>query len=98
MLYEEREKLSLKTQDMKRAIDSLREEFEAIDLYNQRADACNDPELKKILQHNADEEKEHSAMLTEWIRKNDGVFSKQFSEYMFKDKDVTDHENDVMWR
>jgi len=27
--------------------------------------------LKKILAHNRDEEKEHAAMLMEWIRKKD---------------------------
>ncbi|MFZ5341160.1 MAG: ferritin family protein [Patescibacteria group bacterium] len=85
MLQEDRSKLSDKTQDIKRAIDSLREEMEAVDLYNQRADACADPELKKILSHNADEEKEHAAMLIEWIRRNDSNFSKELKDYLFKD-------------
>nr|WP_230375530.1 hypothetical protein [Methanolobus vulcani] len=60
--------MSEKTLNMKGAIDSLREELEAIDWYNQRVDACTDENLKKILIHNADEEKEHAAMLLEWIR------------------------------
>ena len=98
MYHEERTNISTKTQDMKRAIDSLREELEAVDWYNQRAEACSDPELKKILIHNANEEKEHSAMLLEWIRKNDWHFDWELKEYLFKNKDVTEHENEVMWR
>ena len=42
---------------MHRAITSLMEELEAVDWYNQRVDACKDPELKAILEHNRDEEK-----------------------------------------
>ncbi|WP_394348053.1 ferritin [Methanolobus vulcani] len=67
-MHEDRSKMSEKTLNMKGAIDSLREELEAIDWYNQRVDACTDENLKKILIHNADEEKEHAAMLLEWIR------------------------------
>jgi len=96
MLHEEKENLSIKTQDMKRAIDSLKEELEAIDWYHQRAEVCGNSELKKILLHNANEEKEHASMLLEWIRKNDKYFEKELKEYLFKD--LTYHENDIMWR
>lgn len=85
MLHEDRKNLTDKTQDMKRAIDSLKEELEAVDWYNQRADACKDKELKKILVHNANEEKEHAAMLIEWIRQNDMAFAKELKEYLFSD-------------
>ncbi|AEH60483.1 conserved hypothetical protein [Methanosalsum zhilinae DSM 4017] len=89
MIHEERSKLSEKTLDLKRAIDSLKEELEAVDWYNQRADACTDENLKKILIHNANEEKEHAAMLIEWIRQNDGNFAKEFKEYFFsEEKDI----------
>ena len=57
--------LSDKTRDMHRAIVSLMEELEAVDWYNQRVDACKDAELKGILAHNRDEEKEHAAMVLE---------------------------------
>jgi hypothetical protein len=83
MLQENESKLSEKTLNMKRAIDSLREELEAVDVYNQRADACVDANLKKILIHNANEEKEHAAMLIEWIRQNDEHFEKEIKEYLF---------------
>ncbi len=74
---------------MKKAIHSLMEELDAIGLYHQRADACKDPHLKKILLHNADEEKEHAAMLIEWLRQNDKVFSRELKENLFsKDKNI----------
>lgn len=89
MLHEERSNLSDKTLDMKRAIDSLKEELEAVDWYNQRADACKNEELKKILIHNANEEKEHASMLIEWIRQHDDSFAKELKDYLFADtKDI----------
>jgi hypothetical protein len=54
---------------MYRAITSLMEELEAVDWYNQRVDACKDSDLKVILAHNRDEEKEHGSMVLEWIRR-----------------------------
>jgi hypothetical protein len=83
MLHEKRENLSEKTLDMKRAIDSLKEELEAVDWYNQRADACKDENLRKILIHNANEEKEHASMIIEWIRQHDENFAKELKDYMF---------------
>ena len=77
--------LSDETRDMHRAIVSLMEELEAIDWYNQRADACRDPELRAILAHNRDEEKEHAAMVLEWIRRHDTRLSKELKEYLFSD-------------
>ena len=74
--------LSAESRDMHRAIASLMEELEAVDWYNQRAGACTDPELRAILLHNRDEEKEHAAMLLEWIRRRDGVLSKELGDYL----------------
>ncbi|NCD01003.1 ferritin [bacterium] len=91
MIYEKIEGLSKKTLDIRRAIDSLREEMEAVDLYNQRAEATEDEELKKVLIHNANEEKEHAAMLIEWLRKNDPVFEEELKDNLFKEKIDTDH-------
>lgn len=64
------------------------EELEAIDWYNQRADACKDVELKAILEHNRDEEKEHAAMLLEWIRRMDPELSGQLKDYLFREKPI----------
>lgn len=81
--------LSQETRDMHRAITSLMEELEAVDWYNQRVDVCEDPELKAILAHNRDEEKEHAAMLLEWIRRRDPIFSKEMKEFLFTDRPLT---------
>ena len=62
-LHVPREKLSKKTLAQHYAITSLIEELEAVDWYRQRADDCDDAELKKILLHNAREELEHAAMV-----------------------------------
>jgi len=80
--------LSDNTRDMHRAIVSLMEELEAVDWYNQRADVCRTPELKAILEHNRDEEKEHAAMLLEWIRRQDPTFDKELRDYLFTDKPI----------
>lgn len=90
MLHEDRNKLKDKTQDLKRAIDSLKEELEAVDWYNQRADACSDENLRKILLHNAKEEKEHAAMIMEWLRQNDEEFAGEMKDYLFaQESDIT---------
>ena len=81
--HEPVEELSDATRDMHRAIVSLMEELEAVDWYNQRADACKDQELKAILEHNRDEEKEHASMVLEWIRRKDPRFSKELKDYLF---------------
>jgi ferritin-like protein len=73
---------------MHRAITSLMEELEAVDWYNQRVDACKDPEPKEILEHNRDEEKEHAAMVLEWIRRRDSVLDKELKDYLFTDKKI----------
>lgn len=86
--HEPIELLSDETLDMHRAIVSLMEELEAIDWYNQRADACNDAELKAILAHNCDEEKEHASMVLEWIRRRDPRFSKELKDYLFSDRSI----------
>ena len=86
--HESVEDLSPETRDMHRAIVSLMEELEAVDWYNQRADACKDPELKAILEHNRDEEKEHASMVLEWIRRHDPRFSKELKDHLFTEKSL----------
>ena len=86
--HEALEDLSNETRDMHRAIVSLMEELEAVDWYNQRVNACSDPELRAILAHNRDEEKEHAAMLMEWIRRQDPGFDKELRDYLFTDRPI----------
>ncbi len=87
--HEPIEELSDETRDMHRAITSLMEELEAIDWYNQRVDACKNRDLGAILTHNRDEEKEHAAMLLEWIRRQDPTFDKELKDYLFTEKSIT---------
>lgn len=86
--HEPIEELSDETRDMHRAITSLMEELEAVDWYNQRVDACSNDELRAILAHNRDEEKEHAAMVLEWIRRQDPTFDKQLQDYLFTGKEI----------
>lgn len=86
--HERFEDLASETRDMHRAIVSLMEELEAIDWYNQRCDACGDDALEAILAHNRDEEKEHAAMVLEWIRRQDPTFSGYLKEFLFTDKAI----------
>ena len=87
--HEPVDELTAETRDMHRAIISLMEELEAVDWYNQRVDACQDKELKSILAHNRDEEKEHAAMVLEWIRRRDPAFDKQLQDFLFSEKPIT---------
>ncbi len=92
--HEERKNLSEKTLDLERARQSLIEEIEAVNWYQERVDATNNSDLEEILAHNRDEEKEHAAMLIEWIRRNDSSFDEELSTYLFKKKKVTEIEEE----
>jgi len=83
--------LTPKTRDLSRAIDSLSEEMEAVNWYQQRVDVVQDSELKSILEHNRDEEKEHAAMLLEWLQRQDVVLAKELKENLFSDGPIGHH-------
>ena len=93
-LHEAVTDLSDETRDMHRAIVSLMEELEAVDWYNQRCDAAEDDELKAILAHNRDEEKEHASMLLEWIRRHDSAFDKELRDYLFSEEPIAQLEHE----
>jgi ferritin-like protein len=92
--HEPVEELSPAIRDMHRAIVSLIEELEAVDWYAQRVAAAKDPQLKEVLAHNRDEEKEHAAMTLEWIRRNDPKFSEYLKEYLFTEGPIKDRSHD----
>ncbi len=81
-LHEPVELLSENTKNLHRAIVSLREELEAVDWYQQRAEACTDAELRAVLLHNKDEEIEHAMMTLEWLRRKDQVFAGNIATYL----------------
>ena len=74
--------------DQHRAIVSIMEELEAVDWYNQRAKATVDDELRGILEHNRDEEKEHASMVLEWLRRHDPKLDLNLKKYLFSDQPV----------
>lgn len=86
------EGLSPKTIDRHRAIVSLMEELEAVDWYDQRVEATSDTELKALLAHNRDEEKEHAAMMLEWLRRNDPGFDENLRTYLFASGSILEAE------
>jgi ferritin-like protein len=80
--HEPLELLNEETRNFHRAIVSLCEELEAVDWYNQRAQACSDPELRAVIEHNRDEEIEHAMMNLEWIRRSNPVFAANITKYI----------------
>jgi ferritin-like protein len=85
--YQEPEnELSDQVRDTHRALESLKEELEAVDWYNQRVGVCKDQDLRAILSHNRDEEKEHAAMILEWLRRTDSAVENELKDYLFTDK------------
>ena len=91
-LHEDAAKLGPEAIDQHRAIVSLMEELEAVDWYNQRAQATSNPELRAILEHNRDEEKEHAAMTLEWLRRHDPELDRHLRTYLFTDGPITEIE------
>ena len=94
-LHEASSALSTETIDNHRAYRSLMEELEAVDWYSQRIDATDDPDLKAVLTHNRDEEKEHAAMVLEWLRRRDPVLDRHLRTYLFTDGPLEDIEEEA---
>lgn len=88
-LHEDASKLGPEVIDQHRAIVSLMEELEAVDWYNQRAKATGNPELRAILEHNRDEEKEHAAMALEWLRRSDAKMAEHLKTFLFTEGPIT---------
>jgi uncharacterized protein len=81
-LHAPRERLTDHTVATHQAIVSLMEELEAADWYRQRADDCDDAELRAVLLHNMNDEMEHAAMLIEWLRRNVDEFAAQLGKFL----------------
>jgi uncharacterized protein len=94
-LHEDATKLGPEVIDQHRAIVSLMEELEAVDWYNQRAKATANPELRAILEHNRDEEKEHAAMVLEWLRRGDPKLSQHLKTFLFSEGPITEIEAEM---
>ncbi len=92
-LHEDPEQLGAELIDRHRAIASLMEELEAVDWYDQRVKASSNEDLRAILAHNRDEEKEHACMVLEWLRRNDPGWHDELNTYLFTRGDVTQLED-----
>lgn len=93
--HESTDLLKPETMDRHRAIVSIMEELEAVDWYDQRVDAAGDDELRAVLAHNRDEEKEHAAMTLEWLRRHDAVWDEQLRNYLFTKKPILEVEHAI---
>jgi ferritin-like protein len=94
--HEDTASLRAETLERHRAIVSLMEELEAVDWYDQRVDATTDDQLRAVLAHNRDEEKEHAAMTLEWLRRNDEGWDAVLRTYLFTDRPITQVEEEVV--
>ena len=88
-LHEDPTELGPLVIDQHRAIASLMEELEAVDWYNQRAAATTDDELRAVLVHNRDEEKEHACMVLEWLRRQDTKLDENLRKYLFTEEPLS---------
>jgi uncharacterized protein len=92
-LHEDPTRLGPEAIDRHRAIMSIMEELEAVDWYDQRVLATDDAELRTILAHNRDEEKEHAAMVLEWLRRHDDALSSHLRTYLFSEGPIASLES-----
>jgi len=93
-LHAPRERLSHDTLHHHHAVISIVEELEAVDWYRQRADDCEDPELREILLHNMREEMEHACMALEWLRRNNANWAEYLKTYLFTEAPITEVEEE----
>lgn len=91
-LHEPLQRLDNAVIDRHRAITSIIEELEAVDWYDQRVAATDDPTLAAVLGHNRDEEKEHAAMTIEWLRRRDPALDQNLRTYLFTSAPITEVE------
>jgi ferritin-like protein len=87
--HEDYSRMSEQSRNFARAVKSVQEELEAVDWYNQRAEATKDEQLRRILEHNRDEEIEHAIMGLEYLRRVNPVFDKHMRTYLFTEGDIT---------
>lgn len=91
--HEPANELSSEARDFSRALNSLKEEIEAVDWYHQRVDLTENESLKEIMAHNRDEEIEHACMTLEWLRRNMPGWDEELRNYLFKDGEIAHHDH-----
>ncbi|BBE41428.1 Uncharacterized protein NAS2_0012 [Conexivisphaera calida] len=77
-------------EDLNRARQSLIEELQAMMWYDQRIKETEDEELRSVLAHNRDDEKEHASLILEWIRRHDRAMDRELREILFSAKKLSE--------
>ncbi|MGC8613646.1 MAG: ferritin [Conexivisphaera sp.] len=77
-------------EDLNRARQSLIEELQAMMWYDQRIEETEDEELRSVLAHNRDDEKEHASLILEWIRRHDKAMDRELREIIFSTKKLSE--------
>lgn len=93
--HEPASEMMKKQREIVRAINSLKEEIEAVDWYYQRVAVTDDKELKEIMWHNAEEEIEHAMMTLEWLRRNQEGWDEQMRTYLFCEGNIMEAEENA---
>ena len=70
----------MNSETLKNLRQDLIGELEAINQYQEHIDQSDDEEIKKVLKHITDDEKEHVAELTKILRKMDQVQEEKFQK------------------
>ena len=93
--HEPASEMTKKQREIVRAINSLKEEIEAVDWYYQRVAVTDDKELKEIMWHNAEEEIEHAMMTLESLRRNQEGWDEQMRTYLFCEGNIMEAEENA---
>lgn len=93
--HEPAEELSQEARNFSRALNSLKEEIEAVDWYHQRVVTSDNAELASIMAHNRDEEIEHACMTLEWLRRNMPGWDEELRNYLFKEGSIAGNEQET---
>ena len=88
--HEPPEELSAATRDFTRIAQSLIEEAEAINWYQQRIAGTKDAEVKKIMSHAQGEECEHFAIDLEWISRKLPPLKEKLQHILFSQGDIVE--------
>ena len=93
--HEPVEEIDPKDREIHRALNSLKEEIEAVDWYHQRVVSTSDESLREVLAHNRDEEIEHATMVLEWLRRNMDKWDDEMKDYLFTTKSLLEVEEEA---
>lgn len=89
--HEPPEELSKETRDFARIINSLIEEADAINWYQQRIEVTKDKEVASIMRHAQEEEFEHFAIDLEWLARRMPKWREALKDILFKKGDILEN-------